>query len=68
MNRVQTQKYHSLHPGVRVENHGLAAREARAQGVSPEGGMHPEEPDRCVCVCMAPNPGFKALHFLFMWI
>lgn len=67
MNRVQTQKYHNLHPGVRVENHGLAAQEAKAQGVSPEGGMHPEEPDRGVCV-HGTNPGFKALHFLFMWI
>lgn len=43
-------KKHSLHPSVRAENPGLAAGEAKAQSPSPEGGMHSEEPDRCVCV------------------
>lgn len=40
-------KYHSPHPRVRVENHGLAVWEAKAQGLSREGGMHSEESDRC---------------------
>lgn len=58
-------KYHSAHPRVRVENHGLAVWKAKAQGLSPgEGSTQRSQTG----VGMAPNPSFKALHFLLMCI